>query len=178
MNSVRIIVLNKENIALHLSGILEIEKMNYDLLGETYSIEKWDSSNFTKDIEGKWDYSFLALINKEVVGFIIASSSKNDNIHINRIAINPETKRRGIGNKLLDHLIKKVDRSDIKYVTLFVNIVNVDAIKFYEYTGFQRLIGENLLRFLNCKRRSDDYREFYVQDSSKIKYYVYYYNIV
>lgn len=58
-------------------------------------------------------------------------------VELSSIGVDPSTKSRGVGTRLIDELKKKVDFSKFAYITLETDAVNNDgAIHFYEKNGF------------------------------------------
>ena len=84
------------------------------------------NSNNNKILIAKNDSKFC--------GFVIFKVNQNKNIHINSIAINPDSRRYKIGTEL----INKLKFYYINYnITLYVQTSNTNAIKFYKNNSFK-----------------------------------------
>ena len=92
--------------------------------GKSYSINFWEDN---LDI----NHSFVAIFNKEIVGYICS----ND-ITIVSFDIMKEYRNQGIGKELLSKCIQTYDF----YVNLNVRISNLVAIHLYESFGF-KIVG-------------------------------------
>jgi ribosomal-protein-alanine N-acetyltransferase len=59
-----------------------------------------------------------------------------DQIHINNLAVHPDLRRRGIGARLLHHVLEEADRLAVQQVTLEVRRSNDIAQRLYARAGF------------------------------------------
>lgn len=123
--------LTKGILSERISEFVEIDKVvNTD--------ERWQYNNFIIDLDGKWDNSYIFLIDSEIAGYIISSIKDKENLHIHRFAIKEEYQSRGIGSKLINEMVKNLDKK-IKYITLKVREDNIIAKKFYEKNKFRNI---------------------------------------
>lgn len=90
------------------------------------------------DLNGKWNNSYVYIIENKVVGYIICSLKKEENLHIHRLVIKPEYQGKGLGTELISEMINGVDE-DIKYITLKVFKDNIVAKRFYEKNKFRSI---------------------------------------
>ena len=91
-------------------------------------------------IENSVYEAFVAEEDNEIVGHTITMSAVGD-MDILSVAVRPSCRRKGIGRKLMDNLIRKACENNINDVFLEVRKSNVAAIYLYEKTGFEK-IGE------------------------------------
>lgn len=77
-------------------------------------------------------------INNNIVGFILYSLIY-DRIEIEQFEVTTKERRKGIGAKLLNYLIKKYQDTKIKNITLEVKEDNVVAINLYKKYGFKKV---------------------------------------
>lgn len=103
----------------------------------------WTASNFLMDLPSKWEHSFIALEHDQIVGFVICSSD-GSNLHIHRIAVSTECQRKGIGTKLVKHVLARCTHPGINTVTLKVEQSNLSAQKFYKRIRFGKVASEGL----------------------------------
>ena len=96
------------------------------------------SRNTEFDINVRSGYSYVALIHREIIGFIFAYETYPfiKNIYIRYIGINTTYQGRGIGLLLYAELIKKARKNKIKKITALVNLDNPNSIKLHEKAGF------------------------------------------
>ena len=128
----KILHLDKEMVTENMNRLMEIDRTIMD--------DPWTVYNFLMDLEGKWEFSLVALENNIIIGFLICSVRGN-NIHIHRIAISPEHQRRKVGSALIEHLVTDCYKSGINSITLKVRDSNINAQKFYEKLGFRKIVS-------------------------------------
>lgn len=90
------------------------------------------------DINLNSGYCFVAILNNEIIGFILAYETLPflGNIYIRYIGINTEYQGRGIGLILYQELIKKARKNKIKKITALINLDNPNSIKLHKKVGF------------------------------------------
>ena len=80
---------------------------------------------------------FVAVHEKRVIGFVGVWKIVDEG-HITNIAVLPEYRGQGIGQKLLTQLIAYANEQDLIGLTLEVRVSNIGAQKLYEQFGFQQ----------------------------------------
>ncbi|MCM1990098.1 ribosomal protein S18-alanine N-acetyltransferase [Oceanirhabdus seepicola] len=115
--------------------------MKLEHIDEVYNIfinslkVKWSIEDFKKELENKLARYFVALQNDKVVGFggmwVII-----DEAHITNVAVHPNHRRSGIGDKLLRCMYKFCADNNIIGITLEVRENNLVAQNFYKNLGF------------------------------------------
>ena len=79
-----------------------------------------------------WPEGFIAAtINEQIVGFILATISDTRTMRILMLGVYPYYERRGIGNSLIEAIIKQAVRKNVKLIQLEVRTQNQNAIQFY-----------------------------------------------
>lgn len=114
--------------------------------------ERWDEIHFSKDMPGKWDFSFYCLNEQsELVAYIINSIKNPTWLHIHRFVVIQKFRNRGIGNSMLNHIKMISKNAGISRICLKVHQQNHSAISFYIRNGFSIIdhIGENLEMDIN-----------------------------
>lgn len=114
----------------NMNRLIEIDKVILD--------EPWVEDNFLMALNGKWENSFVALEDADIVGFVICSV-KGDNMHIHRFAVAREYQGRGVGTLLIEHLFINCNEHNIVYVTVKSKKTNEKAQRFYERRSFKRI---------------------------------------
>lgn len=133
MTDVRIHRLTKAYIINNLIELMEIDS--------EINQEAWTVDNFLCELPQKWDLSFVATFDKQLVGFVIVSK-KEKSIHIHRLAVKARFQSRGIGATLIEHVSEEAKKQHLK-ITLKVYRDNQRAIAFYRKLGFQFLAESN-----------------------------------
>lgn len=128
----KIVPLDKKMIAENIDRLIEIDSVIID--------EEcvWTIDNFLMDLNHKWDYSHAVLSNDQIVGFVVCSV-KEGNLHIHRLAILSKYRGKMIGSRLLDCVCRLCAKRGLKCVTLQVKKFNIDAQRFYERHGFDKM---------------------------------------
>lgn len=126
----KILPLTQRIIFKNIEHLIAIDKTIIDEEGT------WVLDNFLRDLYHKWDYSFIAIENNLIVGFIICSIKEND-LYIHRLAILPEFQCKNIGKKLLDLINKLGIKNEFESIKLQVKKFNINAQRFYEKNEFE-----------------------------------------
>lgn len=121
---------------------LVIEKMKKEDLDQVMGIEEksfsdpWRKSFFSQDIDNESALPLVARADEKVVGYICLWKIL-DEIQISNIAVSPQLRRRGIGEKMLKRVLKMAEEKDTKRITLDVRVSNLPAINLYKKFGFR-----------------------------------------
>ena len=94
----------------------------------------WTRGDFEGELINPLAY-YLVAEDEVVIGYV-GSWIIFDECHITNIAVAPETRRRGIGEKLLQTLIHDAEEKGVIATTLEVRPSNAPAIALYEKYGF------------------------------------------
>ena len=62
-----------------------------------------------------------------------------DELEIRYLSVHPSYKRRGLGKKLINNIIKECKNERITRIILEVSSKNMQALSFYEYFGFETI---------------------------------------
>lgn len=103
--------------------------------------DPWSADSFLAEVERKPDigHSLVVrdgageLVAYAVVWFIV------DEIHIGNIAVAPEQQGRGLGRRLLEHVLSEGRARDMVFATLEVRPSNRAALALYERFGFRKV---------------------------------------
>ena len=128
---------------------IEIVEATIRLLDKLYEIEKkcFKQEAFTKNqltylIANYNTIGFAALVNGEIVGFILARVNIRSNItfgHILTIDVAPVHRRKGIARKLLQEIEVILKRKGIKECRLEVRENNAAALNLYQKLGYTQI---------------------------------------
>ncbi|PQJ82752.1 GNAT family N-acetyltransferase [Polaribacter glomeratus] len=97
-------------------------------------LERWveDLTVSKKIIEEMIVYKFI--FEDEIVGFYILNQPKEQSIELDFLFVVPNLVRKGIGNKLIQHVFEKVKKLGC---TQIIVLADPNAVPFYEYKGFK-----------------------------------------
>jgi ribosomal protein S18 acetylase RimI-like enzyme len=98
--------------------------------------EYWGKEHFLTDLPGKFQLSCCALMDEELIGYIISSAKGPSSAHIHKFMVDKKHRSKRIGHLLLNYYEGLVKKKNIGTITLKVNVINYDAIRFYMNHGF------------------------------------------
>lgn len=96
----------------------------------------WSYENYLNELGIPFSYTITAKCEKEVIGYALFWIVK-DQIHLNKIAVISNYRRRGVADALIDYIITKFKDTGAKIIYLEVREKNSGARKFYEKLGFR-----------------------------------------
>tara|TARA_Y100001978_G_scaffold201235_1_gene219130 strand:+ start:1560 stop:1991 length:432 start_codon:yes stop_codon:yes gene_type:complete len=115
---------------ISLNDLKECYEIDYMTIG-LWSIKQWEN-----ELKKEYVYAFACFRNYKIVGvcvfqiiFCIAE--------LTFISIHPTFKRKGIGKKLLEEILKKCNSFAVEKIILEVSEKNIAALNFYRSFGFK-----------------------------------------
>lgn len=108
------------------------------LENEVFAYDQLSKNSFAKFIKSKNDLWVIEQ-DKKLAGYILVLKRKGSKkIRIYSLAVSPHFQGQGIGRKLLEFALSKIDVKSTESIRLEVKVDNVGAIKLYESLGFVR----------------------------------------
>lgn len=141
-----LIVKGFEALTQSLLELPEICEMTEEDISALHRLEKecfsepWSEQQLKEELNNPTARFFVAKKDGKVLGYIGANNIANE-VYITNIAVFPEYRNQGLGEKLLSHLCFVSTEENADFVTLEVRKSNKNAIKLYEKCGFER-VGE------------------------------------
>ncbi len=120
----------------------EMDFMSIDDLDDIITIENasfpspWSKRIFEKEIKASNSYKRVVRMSGMVVGYIVTWIIR-DEIHILNVAVHPDFRNIGIGEKLIRDCINYSSEENLRYAILEVRISNMAAKRLYEKIGFK-----------------------------------------
>jgi len=117
----------------HVPEILEIEQALFPT--------PWTHGMFEQELiagpsaEGPGSYAVVAVEAGRVLGYTVAWFV-DEGVHLMNIAVRKDCQRRGVGRKLVRHLIREARSAGKRVIILEVRVSNTGAQAFYENFGF------------------------------------------
>ena len=111
-----------------VDAVVEIENVSFSL--------PWSRQSFHDEMQNERAFYLLAVEGERAIGYVGAWLIF-DEAHITNVAILPEYRRRGIGEKLMKQMIEAVKHKGIQSMTLEVRESNFAAQAMYKKFGFE-----------------------------------------
>lgn len=123
--------------------IKRMEKTDVDnviaIEAKAYGEHHWSKESFMNELANELARYYSAFDeNGNLVGYAGCWQILEE-VHITNIAVSPDFRRNGIGEKLLRQIIDDCYENKAKYITLEVRVSNAPAIGLYEKYGFKSL---------------------------------------
>ena len=117
------------------SDITEIAELEKDCFSEP-----WSENSLRDELTNETARFYVLRDNENLLGYIGANNICNE-VYITNVAVNENSRGKGYGKILVNHLIKQSELEKAFFITLEVRKSNENAIALYEKCGF-KLIGE------------------------------------
>lgn len=113
-----------------VEDIIIIKSINNQCLPENYDYNTYE--NFLTI----YNMTYVFIDNSNIVGYIIGSIEDGVEAHIVSIAVLPDFRKKGFGQRLILALLVDAKKRNLKSCSLHVRVSN-DAISIYKRLGFQ-----------------------------------------
>jgi [ribosomal protein S18]-alanine N-acetyltransferase len=95
----------------------------------------WRREFFESELRASGRLSLVATRRRQVIGYVFAMWIF-DEMHINKIAVLPDERRRGVADALMDRCLAFAREHGVTTMSLEVRQTNSGAIGFYQHLGF------------------------------------------
>lgn len=122
----------------------EIDRITPEDLDSIVAIENvsfptpWPKRVFEREIRSQKSYNRAVRFGGMVVGYIVTWTIY-DEVHILNIAVHPDFRKMGIGERMLRDCVCYSSECGLKYALLEVRVSNTGAINLYEKLGFKTI---------------------------------------
>ena len=114
----------------HVPQVAELEKLCFS--------DPWSEQSIASELDNVLALWYVALDDDRVVGYI-GSQTVCGETDVMNIAVHPDYRRRGIGQILIEELIREVKNLGSISLTLEVRDSNIAAVSLYEKLGFSQV---------------------------------------
>lgn len=111
----------------HVLQIAELEKLCFS--------DPWSVNSITYELTNPLSTWFVAVDGDRVVGYI-GSQAVMDEADIMNVAVDPDYRRQGVAQGLIDHLVEVLKTKGVVCLFLEVRASNESAINLYDKNGF------------------------------------------
>ena len=112
------------------SSIKRVAELEQEIFPDAWSAKEVEST-----VSQKHAFCAVAKDEDEIVGYFLCYFVL-DEWEIARIAVSPDARRKGIGQKLFDYMLNVCEEKGMARLLLDVRESNLPAIHFYEKNGF------------------------------------------
>lgn len=124
--------------------MIEIREMNFEDIEAVTKIERenfsvpWDENGFLSFMIREGTIFLTAILDGRIVGYcgLISAADEAD---ITNVSVALDARNHGIGNKLIEELIKEAEAMEIKKIFLEVRESNIPAISLYNKYNFKQV---------------------------------------
>ncbi len=102
------------------------------------SIKHWNQNQWENELEKDYVTAIGIFSNNTILGVCVFHKI-HDEAEIRYLSVHPSYKRRGLGKKLIYKILQECKNENIKRIFLEVSLKNKQALKFYDYFGFETI---------------------------------------
>ena len=102
------------------------------------SIKFWSRNQWKKELDKNYVTAIGIYLNNSILGLCVFNKIY-DEVEITYLSVHPFYKRRGLGKKLLNKILKDCRNENIKRIFLEVSLKNKQALSFYDFFGFKTI---------------------------------------
>ena len=123
---------------------MEIYKMTGDHVAKIAALEKvcfsdpWSEKSVGDELQNELSLWLVAMEGEHLAGYVGSQTVLGETDMMN-VAVDPDFRRQGVGEKLILSLVEKLKESGSHCLTLEVRASNAPAIALYEKLGFQEI---------------------------------------
>ena len=123
---------------------MEIRLMTADHVSQVAQLEKlcfrdpWSENSVASELNNPLSLWLVAVEGEKVVGYVGSQSVMGESDMMN-VAVHPDFRRQGIGERLILELIDQLENRGNHSLTLEVRASNVSAIALYRKLGFEQV---------------------------------------
>lgn len=114
----------------HVAQVAQLEKLCFSL--------PWSENSVTSELRNPLSLWIVAVEGETLAGYVGSQSVMGEADMMN-LAVQPEYRRQGIGEKLVSVLITALAQQSVSSLTLEVRASNAPAISLYEKLGFAQV---------------------------------------
>lgn len=100
----------------------------------------WSEQSIKESFQNNCNHFYVAEIEKKIAGYIGVSVMADEGYILN-VAVLPDYRGQGLGEKLVNTVLNFAEENNLAFVTLEVRASNTPAINLYTKLGFEK-VGE------------------------------------
>ncbi len=111
----------------HVEAIAQLEKVCFS--------DPWSINSITSELNNPLSLWVVAIADNRLIGYV-GSQSVMGWADMMNLAVDPDYRRMGIGENLVEVLVSRLKENQVTCLTLEVRASNTPAIRLYEKIGF------------------------------------------
>ena len=122
-----------------IGDLVSLERQCFDTY---YREHRFNEEDFMNYLRRKGAILLVAILNSTLIGYaagLVKTSSSQPSATLDSIAVLPSSRKKGIGDKLMQRFLEEVKKLRCNKVTLAVAVANENGILFFTRRGFQRI---------------------------------------
>lgn len=143
---------------------VDFRRLNEEWITHYFHLEEKDSQSLndpSQCILLTGGYIAMAFVEEDAVGCCALIRLEDTTFEVAKMAVTPAWQGRGLGRKLLEHVIHQARQLKAKRLYLETNSRLVPAIRLYESLGFRHLPADRVIP--SPYQRADVYMEFFLE---------------
>jgi putative acetyltransferase len=144
--------------------VVDFRRLNEEWITHYFRLEEKDSQTLndpSQYILLAGGYIAMAFVEEEAVGCCALVRLEDTTFEVAKMAVTPVWQGRGLGRKILEHVIQQARQLKAKRLYLETNSKLAPAIRLYESLGFRHLPGDRVIP--SPYQRADVYMEFFLE---------------
>lgn len=114
----------------HVAAVANLEKICFS--------DPWSEKSVGEELQNELSLWLVAMEGERLAGYVGSQTVLGETDMMN-VAVDPDFRRQGLGNKLIQSLIEQLKAGGSHCLTLEVRASNTPAIALYEKLGFQEI---------------------------------------
>lgn len=123
------------------SDVSDLTCLENECFDTYYRGHRFDKTQFISYLDRKRAIFFVAVSDSSLIGYVAGSvrASRSESwARLDSIAVLPQSRRKGVGDRLMQRFISEVTRRASKTIILEVAAANENGILFFSKHGFER----------------------------------------
>ena len=133
-----------------MDDIIKLDLSDFDKCGNIWDMQEQSelANRFLREMREGIRATYIYQINGEYIGEISIVTDTGDpqytipdrRLYVSRLIVKDEFRRRGIGKKLVDFIIRKAQQEGYRELSIGVDLDNDPALRLYVQMGFDRIV--------------------------------------
>jgi GNAT superfamily N-acetyltransferase len=147
---------------------VHFRRLNEEWITQYFRLEEKDSQSLndpSQYILSPGGYIGMAFVDEDAVGCCALIPLEEATFEVAKMAVTPAWQGRGLGRKLLEHVIREARQLQAKRLYLETNSRLRPAIRLYESLGFRHLAADRVIP--SPYQRADVYMELFLEQAAQ-----------